>query len=577
MSAATPIVPAITIPYSGGNSGFNSPLSSPTRGSGLPLSLTGAAVGSGATQLAANQPGTRAISSPSGQISAQHVPIVDFNTFNMNNVLDPDILHPIDDFLDTNLVQGVTTKDTKASLRFYSMEPNAIMIQGTTDIDISRIRVLLSLLRDLRRGQSNLDTCDPEMQRDLATLCGIPFKDTDPHSIAAGIALITTLFLPSFESVATQSDEAWHELKVKGLRTHLGILGMTIDADTTTKPELRDLVPRARFLAVSQGILIPAIRSPFRGFFFPDESLFMQTSTTFQTTLVVSVLDLDIDQIPAREVFFHTISSFRGTTANLSFFDSDQWARLPDAIDRAVFLHMFLAAFGVPFHVLTILTPADLLALLPSGHMDAVPIHRPAVTVCTPPDVRKRRRAHEAIMASVNAAPIGPTTASIASRMAVPICPPTTTPGPLHMGPNPLIPVMWSPTTPYMPPATGTAHCFPTPASAGATFLYPPMTTTTLQSYISTPSAANISTLHGSSVGLGATQLTLNSSGGHGGSSMQPTSQETRFITDAAYVGMEYTQKSLENLPTHLINFYLVHFSDLLAGLHDTSLHSSSY
>ena len=69
---------------------------------------------------------------------------MDFITLGLTNVLHPDILHPIDNFIANNILPGASTKDTKkkAALLFYSIEPNVMLILGTSDVDISRIRIL---------------------------------------------------------------------------------------------------------------------------------------------------------------------------------------------------------------------------------------------------------------------------------------------------------------------------------------------------------------------------------------------------------------------------------------------------
>ena len=556
MSAQLPTVPTIPIPVSTNPVGQNSNSPSPTPGSAPIPTLPGAVVGLGATQPASNSAGGGGSLSLVGQGSNG----LDFNSFARTNVLDPDLLRPLDDFLATNIVSGTAIKEVKVSLKFYSMEPSSMFTPGSTDLDLARTRSCLDLLRALRQGQRNVIDCTLDEQRDLVALCGIPFKDADVHTISSGLAHFTSLFLPSFTIVATQSDAAWSDLKVKGLRVHLGILGMTIDPDTTTKPELRDLVAKARFLTVAQGRLIPDMRSPFVSFSFPERDVLVRTSLTFQVTLIASIIDLTVDPLPAAERFIDTITSFRGLSANLSFFDANQWSQLTDVFDRMVFLHMFLSVFGVSIDLLARLTSDDLLLLIPNESLEVVPIHRPVVVARTPPEIRKRRLVYDAIRAGVQSA-----SAMQATALAtVPSSSVVTTPGPLPSGLNPLLPVLGSTVISSQITPTPPASMSVLPGGTSSLSHDPPDQT-------SDSSLLYRSTMPGSTFGLGATQLDMGLCvrGDTSGSShvSSNTSQmpgaglpvETRFITDSALIGTEYSQTSLTALPPLTLRALVAH------------------
>ena len=120
MSAATPTIIALIVPVPANNAGFYFRPTSPFSGSAPNLPSSGAIVGLGATQLSTNQlegkgsvsPSGRRVISSQGQNISQHLPFVDFITLGLTNVLHPDILHPIDDFIANNILPGASTKDT---------------------------------------------------------------------------------------------------------------------------------------------------------------------------------------------------------------------------------------------------------------------------------------------------------------------------------------------------------------------------------------------------------------------------------------------------------------------------------
>ena len=152
MSASIPNVPTIPIPASTNPVGQNSNSPSPTPGSAPIPTLPGAVVGLGATQPALNSAGGGGSPSLVGQGSNG----LDFNSFARTNVLDPDLLRPLDDFLATNIVSGTAMKEVKMSLKFYSMEPSSMFTPRSTDLDLARTRSCLDLLRALRQGQRNV-------------------------------------------------------------------------------------------------------------------------------------------------------------------------------------------------------------------------------------------------------------------------------------------------------------------------------------------------------------------------------------------------------------------------------------
>ena len=540
-----------------GNSSF-SISSQPT------LSPIGNANGSGPAQPQANPIGiSRSSASNRSNISGASSE-VDVNTFALANDPLAEQLQPMDQILENPIPDTTPKAQVLALLRFYSFEAAHVRSPGSSDVDISAVNILLARLRDIRQGRINFAALGFDDQQSLATFCGIPFPDDEQKSIAAGVALFTKYFVPSLVSVATQDDETWDQFTIRGLRAHLGIMGIE-NHHISKKIEIRARVQTARALLVYQGILVPEMRKPFTAVTYPDLQILMQTSGVFKAALVASMLDPDSSTLPHEDLLSQTLHEFRGPTVDLSFFDHALWTKLTGAFDRRVFLHCFLGVSGVAFELTGMLSAEDLLPLLPEGGLTAVPFQRARTSLGnTPPATRKRRLWLDTICGSGQAAapqviiPVPPVdTIHDAHSTASMSIPSTGTSSSNPSRAHPLLPTTWS--QPVQQGLFASPFLSGSAAYRAPTAGIPPSASNHIPPCL--PTNSGPAQLSGMQVGgygqtwIGGSPpgLTNNDIGAMG------QLAETRFITDNASIGTEYSLASLESLPVYTIRALLAH------------------
>ena len=215
-------LPSTSGPALTGQQSSNDPLSSGQP----PLPPIGNANGSGSAQPQAIPVGAVGGSTPprANFIGTSSTP--DFNSFALANDPLSERLQSMDQILESLIPETTTKAQVLNLLRFYSFEVAQVQSPGSSDIDIPAINILLARLRKIRQGRIDFAVLAFDDQQALATFCGIPFPDNDQKSVAAGVVLFTKYFVPSLVSVATQDDDTWDQFTIRGLRAHLGILGI---------------------------------------------------------------------------------------------------------------------------------------------------------------------------------------------------------------------------------------------------------------------------------------------------------------------------------------------------------------